>query len=323
MSAEKKRILSFDVGILNLAYCLIEKEGDKFNICSWGIINIVDDRRKCEFNLRTNKQCDKNANFDIYHKDDIDVFGDTKNKCVCSSHKSKVIPTIVPIVSKKTKSKKDLPPTLKCMLCNTDAEYQLSTNGDYRWCDEHYKKNTKSFEKKIVCKKIKVVNCNKEQIQSLSEKLTQKLDKENFLDVDEVLIENQPTFNPTMKTIASILYTYFIIRGIVDKNTSKSKINFVKFISASNKLKVNKKVTNKTIVKTDEKSSANEKRKIYNLTKNLGKEYCKALIEEKDKKILDNYKKIDDLCDCFLQGFQYLFSPIPEVYKKKLEKLET
>lgn len=319
--SDKKRVLSFDVGILNLAYCLLERDGENFSIQKWGIINLVDDRQKCNFTLRGGGQCEKNAKFNIYHKEDLVIFGDNANTCACATHKTKSIPVIVPIAPPK-KKKGETISKLKCMLCDKDGEYELNTNSKYCWCDAHYQKNGKAFEKKIVCRKITVQNCNKQPIQELTEKLVQRLDKEQFVSVDEVLIENQPSLkNPTMKTIASILYTYFVIRGITDKERTKSTINLVKFVSASNKLKVDKEKTAEIIIKDGKEKTVKEQRKIYDLTKNLGKKYCTALIEEKDKKTLNGYKKIDDLCDSFLQGFQYLFPKIPDVYMEKLRKV--
>ena len=140
-------------------------------------------------------------------------------------------------------------------------------------------------------------------------------------DISEVLIENQPSLkNPKMKTMSAILYSYFIMRGIID---NKNSIEEVRFISPSNKLKVNSKVTNSLLEKEQKKSDNDDKNKknVYKLTKSLGIKYCKALICEKDTNILDNFKKKDDMCDAFLQGFQYLFSPVPEKYFCKLEKI--
>ena len=49
--------------------------------------------------------------------------------------------------------------------------------------------------------------------------------------VDMVLIENQPTFkNPTMKSVSDTIYTWFMIRGIIDKDINNSIITDVKFI---------------------------------------------------------------------------------------------
>ena len=38
----KKRVLSFDVGIINLAYCIIEYDGLILNVIDWDIINLLD-----------------------------------------------------------------------------------------------------------------------------------------------------------------------------------------------------------------------------------------------------------------------------------------
>lgn len=339
--AEKKKVLSFDVGILNLAFCILEKDGDKFSIQQWEIINMVDDRQKCQFILRGGKQCDNNAKFHVCHKEGLDIFGEESGKYTCETHKSKTIPCIIPVLENVVESKKESKKNKKehihekekrkCILCENEIDYELNTNPKYCWCDAHYMKGGKAFEKKITCKKFTVGACTRQPIQDMTEKIIRRLDlyQEQFLSVDEVLIENQPCLkNPTMKTIASILYTYFVMRGIIDK--VKSNIKLVKFVSASNKLKVDKEKTKETInkdviVKDSDKSKATvkEERKIYDLTKNLGIKYCMALICDKDKKILEAHKKKDDLCDSFLQGFQYLFPNVPDVYVSMLAGVAT
>jgi hypothetical protein len=114
------------------------------------------------------------------------------------------------------------------------------------------------------------------------------------------------------------------MRGIIEKDKTKSSIKNVRFVSASNKLKIDEKTTNKILNKNEAKNINNTKetREIYNLTKNLGKQYCCALIDNKDKENLNKYKKKDDMCDAFLQGFQYLFNPVPEKYVKMLKNVD-
>ncbi|ATZ80440.1 hypothetical protein BMW23_0386 [Bodo saltans virus] len=321
------RVLSLDVAIKNLAYCVMEKKGDEFEILKWGIIDLVDDRQKCVFLGRGDKLCQKDAKYDIYHKDNDDIFcSESKNLCVCQTHKDKSVPKIIEL----SKPSNDC----KCVICGDASLYTLNTNIALCWCDKHYKKNGLSYYKKIVCKKITGTNCNKKPIQILAERLFEKLDSEkDFLNVDEVLIENQPHhINPTVKTVSSMLFSYFIMRSVTDKNNTKSTITDVKFFSPSNKLKVNKATTDKLL--NDKRKEASEKNKtddttekvknsskdVYDLTKNLGKVYCSALINDKDKKILDSHKKKDDLCDSFLMLFQYMFSPIPKIYADKLKK---
>lgn len=314
----KKTILSFDVGIKNLAYCLIEKNDDNFKILKWDIINLVDDIQKC-MNV-TNKSCDQIAKFTITNKMNIN---EDNIMHVCAKHKIKNTP-IMQDIKKKVK--------YNCIIekCEKIAIKELSIdNKDNKicYCEDHVEKYFKQIDKKISIKKIAGTNSNKQPIQNLCEKLFMKLDKEiKFLDADEILIENQPSLrNPTMKTISSFLFSYFVLRGIVDKVKTNSNINFIKFISPSNKLKINKETTNKIINKEntkDKEKDTKEKSKTYKLTKNLGVKYCVSLISDEDKIILNKYKKKDDLCDSFLQGFQYLFSPVPDKYKTILEKIQ-
>ena len=81
---------------------------------------------------------------------------------------------------------------------------------------------------------------NKVSIDDILKQLINKLDEiPEILQVNKIIIENQPSLkNPKMKTIASALYTYFLMRGIVDKEKTKSIIKEIHFISPSNKLKV-------------------------------------------------------------------------------------
>ena len=60
-----------------------------------------------------------------------------------------------------------------------------------------------------------------------------------LLDVDHVVIENQPSLkNPQMKSIQMILYSYFIILGKAVNMGEFKNITNIDFCSASNKLKV-------------------------------------------------------------------------------------
>lgn len=279
---------------------MIEKDDETFKIKDWGIISLVENKYTCNYTLRTGNKCCDNVKHCIYHTDKIKLFNtDDGNTYSCERHKDKLIPKIERII----KSKKNI-----CQFCDTNASYGIQNTGFF-WCDTHYEKKGKSFEKKIKTKKASNVNCAKQQTQDLAVTLFDKLDNEhsNFLDVEYVLIENQPSFkNPKMKTIASMLYSYFVLRGKIDDDIIKE----VKFICPSNKLKVNKSVTNKVLNEN--------KDKIYKMTKKLGIKYCQALICKKDNEILSKFKKKDDMCDAFLQGFQFLFSPVPEIYFKKL-----
>ncbi len=311
-----KIILSFDVGIVNLAYCIIKKENNKFEILKWDLINIDDNKITCNHKIgKDEKLCGQNAKFSNI----IDL----NQEYYCTSHyktfiknfnkKHKNILEPIKIVDEKNKCNENK--------CKNISDYNI--DGKY-YCEKHYEKVKKEFLNINTPKKIKSQNSNYKSINNLSNHLFIKLDKlkTDFLQVDEVLIENQPSLlNPTMKTISALLFSYFTIRGIIDKEETKSKITSVNFISPQNKLKINNPVTEKTLNDKNLK-----KREEYILTKDLGKKYCKCLIQKEKKytDILDSHKKNDDLCDSFLQGFYYLFfkdGNFPDEYKKMLDNI--
>ena len=240
-------ILSIDVGIKNLGYCLIKKNGDNFIIEKWGILNLTDLQKNCKHDL--NILCKEKGKY--YKKSD-------KSFCICDKHES----------------------------LYTDI------------------------------RKISQVNL-KQSLEKTTEILFTLLDKEkDFLNVDTVLIENQPALkNPTMKSIAMLVYSYFVIKGIMNNDNI---IKQVKFICPSNKLKVNK--TESDLLLSNEKIINDIG--VYKLTKKLGIKYCSALISPTDLIKLNEHKKKDDLCDAFLQGFYYLFNPIPKLYFDKLKTVQ-
>tara|TARA_B100000214_G_C23777926_1_gene539915 strand:+ start:47 stop:730 length:684 start_codon:yes stop_codon:yes gene_type:complete len=224
------KILSFDVGIKNLAYCLIDDQ--HYTIEDWGVINISVDPVCCHCNKTNGKQCDKTAKF------------------VCD--------------------------------------------------DDFYLCSTHKLQKTYKDKKTKSVRKSKNPILELGKNMVEKLTKKpNFLEVNTVLIENQPALkNPTMKSVQMILFSYFLINGVKDDT---KPVENIEMINARNKLKAYK----------GEPIECNIKDK-YKKTKFLGIEYCKNMIQE-NKKIQEKYKDIfesskkqDDLSDAYLQGIYWL-----------------
>lgn len=136
----------------------------------------------------------------------------------------------------------------------------------------------------------------KKEKNELFENIPIVLDKYSYLlDVNEIIIENQPSLkNPIMKSIQIIIYTYFLIKGF---HNNDSSINKIIFYSANNKLKIY----------DGPKIECKLKNK-YSQSKFLGKEYAKYFLNNNKEKLdyLLNNKKKDDLADCFLQGLSYL-----------------
>jgi hypothetical protein len=120
--------------------------------------------------------------------------------------------------------------------------------------------------------------------------------KEILLNVDTVLIEKQPSFNPKMRIIAGCLQTYFFIRGVVD---SENKIKVIKFYSPKNKLKC---------YNSKEPLEITEGGNKYSQTKKAGIVICEKLLLESNQNFISFFKgskKRDDLADSYLQGLTY------------------
>lgn len=306
------KILSFDVGIKNLAYCVINKNEEKFKIEDWGIINLNDDKKTCTCINNRKKICGKTAFYSYMNGE--------KKEYYCKKHKDTYVTPNITV--------HNCDANMKCcyknknnVICNKKALHKIVN--DRPLCNAHLKMEINSAQKEIGPIKLQSQNCNKIAMQTLATKLFKSLDeKKNFLTVNEVLIENQPTFkNPTMKTISTFIYGYFCLRGIKEKNINNSQIEYVKFFSPSNKLKVDKVQSDKLLKK------GKTAREVYDITKELGEAYCKALIRDDIDNLtyLNKQDKKDDLCDSFLQGFYYLYykneTALPDKYKLILEKV--
>jgi hypothetical protein len=133
--------------------------------------------------------------------------------------------------------------------------------------------------------------------------LIKELDaRPQLLDVDVVLIEKQPSFNPKMRIVAGCLQTYFYIRGVVDKTTQP--IKSVEFFSPKHKLKC---YTGPEL----DISSKNGKlvKGKYAQTKKMGIAIARSKLEEYNETFVNFFessKKRDDLSDCYLQALTYL-----------------
>lgn len=151
------------------------------------------------------------------------------------------------------------------------------------------------------------VKCKGVSLDEITNVLYNKL-QEIFLDYDitEVLLENQPVLkNPVMKSIQIILYSFFQYEKVL----MGRDINLIKFINASNKLKLGKNLSeinnSEDIVKIKSKYTKNKKLAII-YTNHFLQE---RLIEEdyiKYNEIFNKHKKKDDLSDAFLQGLYYI-----------------
>lgn len=289
------KILSWDVGIKNLAYCILEKNDMNYTIKKWDIINIIDSDlvETC-----CNDGCKNPSKFSGVYNNVTSFY--------CGTHKkkhNKLLPgwENAHVTSDTSKQKCNHKNTLG-KECGKNS-YCKTSNGIYL-CNPHKKSHLNNIEKQNKLVEIKHKKCTDFAPSELTLKMFSKLDSiPELLQVDQVLIENQPALkNPPIKAVGSSLFSYFILRGIIDKEKTHSNITKVNFISPSNKLKVNPDKTLQTLTKT----VSGEK---YKLTKKLAIEYTKLLLKSEDGwlKHLNSYKKKDDLCDALLQGYHYMY----------------
>jgi hypothetical protein len=298
------RLLSWDVGIINLSYCLIEydksyKNNPVWKIIDWDIINLTNrDKIKCY-------HCGANPSLmqQVIGQDII---------YTCKNH-SKNINTTMACFEDYCKECNE---NENCQFegknnCEKNIKYVFNKGKDfYYYCNNHAKSEYKKMEKSLELKPYKKKAVRDINLDELRLKLIRKLDeKQLLLTATQVLIENQPTLkNPRMKAISSTLYDFYLIRGIVDKDITKSNITLVKYMCPSNKLKLANDGDTQKLVKL----KGNEA-KTYKLTKALGIKYCSELIsaepETKEKWLnhFNSYKKKDDMADSFLQGIYYVY----------------
>jgi hypothetical protein len=276
-------ILSFDVGIIHLAYCLFTKEDGKIKIIDWNNIDLTDRNfTKCHCNLK--------ASF-IYN-----------NNYYCKVHSKRCEPlkTFDELFICNNDNKCNN--LVKDNLCGRKASYNFL---DSCFCKTHATAKYKQLQQLYKIKPFKNKAVSSLDFDDTKLKLFNKLDElKHLLKSNIVLIENQPSFkNPVMKSISISLYDYYLIRGIIDKNNTESTIDKVKFMSPSNKLKLAEDGDNKKLIilKSSNESQA------YKLTKELSVKYTKELISHLPEwlEFLNKQKKKDDLCDAFLQGLYY------------------
>lgn len=276
-------ILSFDVGIVHLAYCLFTKENNNWKIIEWGNIDLTErDYTKC--------YCGLKASF----------IHDNKYYCKVHSKKCELIKPFEELFINEKLQKCNY--LIKENCCNKKSTFKYDNNN---YCSTHAKLFYKKMQTLYKLKLFKNKSIKELDFDSTLAKLFQVLDsKKELLKANIVLIENQPSFkNPRMKTISTILYGFYIMRGIIDKEITNSSIIKVKFMSPSNKLKVVTEGETKKLVSL----KANNESKAYKMTKELGIKYCYELINHLPEWLtfLNQNKKKDDLCDAFLQGAYY------------------
>lgn len=269
------KILSIDVGIKNLAFCLFDKSptNEHFKITQWDIIDISEQENAilCGF-VEKNEICNKPAKF---KKD---------GNCYCLKHSKKQQIKIPTLEQKATFINKQKIQKLYEIAESHNIKYEPKTKkvDIIKLINQHINAN---YFQAIESKKAADVD-----LFNIGLNIKTKFNKlfENETKIDYVIIENQ--IGPLairMKTIQGMIVQYFIMSNL--------NVQHIEFIAASNKLK-----------DCDAKDKKN-----YSDRKKLGISRCLELITTDCRfnthiDYFNKHKKKDDLSDSFLQGIWFI-----------------
>lgn len=293
--------MSIDVGMKNLAICVLELSGTTITLYDWNVLDLVP-FHKCE-------QCENSAQF---HK---------KGHYICRTHakttlienRKYVLPTKhTDITSLSKKSKASLlelihttyaPTVFDKITLHDIKKYKKQELIDYIETRLPPMYERVSATKTAQVSFVEYGNAIVKQVDPIL----------STYSLDAVLIENQisPLAN-RMKTLQGMLTQYFVMRNIPR----------IEYISSANKLKVQEWTTQKTIKpKTGKKDYSNRKKAGIQLTQHLMTTpilYAKKVFESTENTDglfqldvqrgghFSTHKKQDDLADAFLQGIWWL-----------------
>ena len=265
-------ILSIDIGIKNLSFCLFVQQSNDFKVIKWDNIDISEKTESKCIEVDKNGLCDKPAKFT---KDD---------KCYCLKH------------SKKHNYLQPLAELKQSYLNKQKIQTLIDIANKYNLKYENPPKKThilaiiNEFVNNNCYTVIAKTNASKVNLVTIGRNILYKFDEilnEHLSSINTIIIENQigPIANK-MKTIQGMISQYFIMRN--------NNIN-IEFISACNKLK----------------DFLPEEKIDYKQRKKLGIQTFLAIVnndfrfKEWDTFITKHNKK-DDLSDCFLQGLWFI-----------------
>ena len=289
------KVVSFDVGIKNMAFCVFQTSNsstnlDDIEIIDWNVIDLIDapppTNKICQSTLKNKKICGKKAKFE----------SSEPSNCFCDKH-AKTSNYLMPTRERSPKSIKKLKiGELQELVLKENIPNIILSDKRPVIIDKIITYYSANCLVPIVCTKKKADDCS---IISIGQRIKQSFNSiQSLQNVTHVLIENQiSTIASRMSIIQGLLTQYFIMRHTDEFNL------VLEFISSKNKLKH----FDEKIIPT-KTTTVSQK---YRQHKSDSILYAKQLIEkypqfQKWLPVLDTPKK-DDLADCFLQGMWYIF----------------
>jgi len=303
------KIISFDVGIKNMAYCIFSIDNscveNKMSIADWNVVSLLENdepRLNCTC-LRTKTKTKTKSKTDDNICNRIGKFRRGEN-IYCDKHAKVQTEWLLPQTRFSQKNlKKTKIDDLIILASELKIENIAKRRADILKQFDDFVSNKCLSQVSAVVKQ----NAGHVDLVSIGRKMREVFDNVliHHRDITHVIIENQisPLAN-RMKTIQGMLSQYFIM--VYDSI-------IIDFISSANKLKfftVNSKNQDKSKNQLDVETQTDSQK--YKSHKKDGVYYSQQVLNS-NKWISNNKwdsifesKKKDDLADCFLQGLWYL-----------------
>ena len=275
-------IISFDIGIKNLAYCVFQREGEALTIRDWGIINLSITDQGAALPSGPLCNCPKTKSGEVCGKKAAFSLGEIFYCNVHAKSSGKLFPTKEISMPAIRKLKVD-------ELTQFCTSHFISVEQRDKRADLLQKVQT-HFEKRTlkVVPKPKKTNANQVHLVDIGKRIKTNFDekfKHCIESLSNVILENQISpIAGRMNTIQGMVAQYFIMQS--DRLA-------IDFISSGGKLKG---------LATSTKYSEHKKD---------GIRFCTMFLEANpaitsQKEIIEASAKKDDLADCFLQGIYFL-----------------
>lgn len=293
--------LGWDVGIKNLAFCLLDKKDKKIEIIDWGIINLLVHKSPpiyCNCLKVNGSLCGKRASFYSFPpNEDTDNTNEQEleNINYCNIHLKKERKEWAKLdKEEQTKKEGQLKEWSDKWTCCKENCSKIAT----RYCIKNhlYYCTKHSKETDTIKDAINQSSAVRMPMLTLGKILYEKLDKHpRLLESKWICIENQPVLkNPTMKSIQMMLYSYFVMK----QYEGKLELHDMILMSAKNKLKVYKdqygELPKKILSMRDK----------YRRNKMMAIEHTRLLVDnehdEEWQEFYNEHDKKDDLADAYL-----------------------
>lgn len=287
------RVLSFDVGIRHMAGCVLDSSSSDDSCCIkwWDIVNLISEETI---------SCDMCKLPGIWQTGDCTIH-------LCGRHKKQYVPPKHAVETLSAENNGAICSFVGKKACTLKANRSVDQQ---HVCSKHAPSVAKKAAKLSELKKVKPTKCADINLDEIKLSIWRRFDDMPFLlDVDEVVIENQPCLKaPKMKAIAETVYQYFLCRGIVDCHRTRSSIKKVSYMSATNKLKLDQQFghqADESVVADPPTKSDSRK---YKETKTAGIELCQKILHDCPQllQVLAIHKKKDDMADSMLQGLYHM-----------------